>query len=128
MIKSIVGGAGVNVSGGNASVPYVPMNIENPIQGMIRMWGTDLQVFNGSSWSVMPASLATVTLDERTLSILDWARNKMIEEEALFSLPNDHPAVIIARQNVNRATQELARAKEQLKITEILSQDEKTTS
>ena len=54
--------------------------------------------------------------------------NKMIEEEALFSLPNDHPAVIIARQNVNRATQELARAKEQLKITEILSQDEKTTS
>ena len=128
MIKSIVGGAGVNVSGGNASVPYVPMNIENPIQGMIRMWGTDLQVFNGSSWSVMPSSLATVTLDEYALDMLDWVRQKKKEEEALFSLPNDHPAVIIARQNVNRANRELARAKEQLKITEILSQDEFTTS
>ena len=128
MIKGLAGSAGVKVSGGDTSVPYIPMNHENPIQGMIRVWGTDLQVFNGSSWTVMPSSLATVTLDERTLAILDWARNKMIEEETLISLPNDHPAVIIARQNVNRATQELARAKEQLKITEILSQDEFTTS
>ena len=128
MIKGLAGSAGVKVSGGDTSVPYIPMNHENPIQGMIRVWGTDLQVFTGTSWTVMPSSYATVTLDERTLTLLDWARKKMIEEEALISLPNDHPAVIIARQNVNRANQELARAKEQLKITEILSQDEKTTS
>ena len=128
MIKGLAGSAGVKVSGGDTSVPYIPMNHENPIQGMIRVWGTDLQVFTGTSWTVMPSSYATVTLDERTLTLLDWARKKMTEEEALISLPNDHPAVIIARQNVNRANQELARAKEQLKITEILSQDEKTTS
>lgn len=129
MIKGLTGSAGVNVyvSGGATSVPYVPMNTDNPIQGMIRVWGTDLQVFNGSGWSVMPSSLATVTLDERTLAILDWARNKMIEEETLISLPNDHPAVIIARQNVNRANQELARAQEQLKITEILSYEHETS-
>ena len=124
MIKGLAGGAGVKVSGGDTALPYVPMNHENPIQGMIRVWGTDLQVFNGSSWTVMPSSYATATLDERTLAILDWARNKMIEEETLISLPNDHPAVKIARQNVNRAKQELAQATEQLKITEILSQDE----
>lgn len=128
MIKGLAGSAGVKVSGGDTSVPYIPMNHENPIQGMIRVWGTDLQVFTGTSWAVMPSSYATVTLDERTLTLLDWARKKMIEEEALISLPNDHPAVIIARQNVNRANRELARAKEQLKITEILSQDEFTTS
>lgn len=128
MIKGLTGGAGVEVSSGYPAVPYIPMNHENPMQGMIRVWGTDLQVFNGSSWTVMPSSYATVTLDEHTLTLLDWARKKMIEEEALISLPNDHPAVIIARQNVNRANRELARAKEQLKITEILSQDEFTTS
>ena len=49
---------------------------------------------------------------------------KKMEEEVLLSLPNDNPAVKIARQNVNRAKKELARAEEQLKITEILSQDE----
>ena len=47
-----------------------------------------------------------------------------MEEEVLLSLPSDNPAVTIARKNVNRIKQELARAEEQLKITEILSQDE----
>ena len=128
MIKGLAGGVGVKVSGSDTSLPYVPMNHENPIQGMIRVWGSDLQVFNGSNWSILPSSYATVTLDEYALGLLDWVRKKQIEEEVLISLPNDHPAVKIARQNVNRANQELARAKEQLKITEILSQDEKTTS
>ena len=128
MIKSLASGVGVKVSGGDSSFPYVPMNHENPIQGMIRVWGSDLQVFNGSSWITIPYSQASVTLDEYTLGLLDWVRMKKIEEEALISLPNDNPAVKLARQNVNRAKQELARAKEQLKITEILSQDETTTS
>ena len=128
MIKGLAGSVGVKVSGGDTALPYVPMNHENPIQGMIRVWGSDLQVFNGSNWSVMPSSYATVTLDEYALDLLDWVRKKKIEEEVLISLPNDHPSVILARQSVTRAKQELARAKEQLKIIEILSQDEKTTS
>lgn len=123
MIKGLAGGAGVKVSGGDTSVPYVTMNTGNPIQGMIRVWGTDLQVFTGSSWTTMPSSYATVTLDEYALNVMDWARKKMLEEEALISLPNDHPAVKIARENVNRVKQDLARAEEQLKLTEILSQD-----
>jgi hypothetical protein len=128
MIKSLASGVGVKVSGGDSSFPYVPMNHENPIQGMIRVWGSDLQVFNGSSWTVMQSNYATVTLDEYTLDLLNWARMKKKEEEVLISLPNDHPAVKLARQNVNLAKQALARAEDQLKITEILSQDEQTTS
>ena len=128
MIKSLASGVGVKVSGGDSSFPYVPMNHENPIQGMIRACGGNLQVFNGSSWITIPYSQASVTLDEYTLELLDWVRMKKIEEEALISLPNDNPAVKLARQNVNLAKQTLARAKEQLKITEILSQDETTTS
>jgi hypothetical protein len=128
MINGISSGIGVKVSGGDTALPYVPMNNENPIQGMIRAWGGNLQVFNGSSWITIPYSQASLTLDEYTVGLLDWVRKKKIEEETLISLPNDNPAVILARQNVNRAKQELARAEEQLKITEILSQDETTTS
>ena len=124
MIKGLAGSVSIKVSGGDTSVPYVPMNHENPIQGMIRVWGTDLQVFNGSSWTLMPSSYATVTLDNHVLDLLDWVRKKKIEEEVLISLPNDNPAVKLARQNINRAKTELAKAEEQLKITEILSQDE----
>ena len=128
MIKGLAGSAGVKVSGGDTSVPYTSMNNEIPMQGMIHIWGADMQVFDGSIWKILPSSYATVTLDERTLVLLDWARKKMIEEEVLISLPNDHPSVILARQNVNRAKQELSKAEEQLKITEILSQDETATS
>ena len=124
MIKGLAGGVGIRVSGGDTSVPYISMTNENPIQGMVRVWGSDLQVFDGTSWKTLPSSYATVTLDEYTLGLLDWAKKKKMEEEVLLSLPNDNPAVKIARQNVNRAKKELARAEEQLKITKILSQDE----
>ena len=127
MIKGLAGGVGVKVSGGDTALPYIPMNHENPIQGMIRVWGTDLQVFTGSNWTVMPSSYATVTLDNDALDVFDWVRKKMIEEEVLLSLPSDNPAIKLAIQNVNRAKQELARAEEQLKITEILSQDHETS-
>jgi len=129
MIKGLMGSSGVNVSGGNTSLPYITTNSENPIQGMVRIWGTDLQVFNGGSWTTIPSSYATATLDANTLELLDWARKKKMEEEVLLSLPNDSPAVKIAIQNVNRAKKELARVQEQLKITEILSKEyDKTTS
>ena len=124
MIKGLMGKAGVTVSGGDTSLPYITMNSENPIQGMVRVWGTDLQVFNGSSWMTIPSSYATATLDNYTLDMLDWVRKKMLEEKVLEALSDDNPAVKIAKENVNRIKQELARAEEQLKITEILSQDE----
>ena len=128
MIKGLTNGAGISVGGGSTTLPYVPMNSENPIQGMIRVWGSDIQVFNGSSWTNVSASYASITLDTDSLDLLNWVRKKKMEEEVLISLPNDHPSVKLARQNVNRAKQELAKAEEQLKITEILSQDEKATS
>jgi hypothetical protein len=127
MIKGIANGVGVKVSGGDTSVPYVSMNNETPMQGMIRVWGSDMQVFDSSTWRVLPSSYATVTLDSYALDILDWARKKKIEEEILISLPNDHPAVKIARENLNKAKQAVKEAEEQLKITEILSQDETTS-
>ena len=124
MIKGLMGKAGVAVAGGDTSLPYIPMNSENPIQGMVRVWGTDLQVFNGNGWTTMPSSYATATLDNYALDMLDWVRKKMLEEKVLEALSNDNPAVKIAKENVNRIKQELARAEEKLKITEILSQDE----
>jgi hypothetical protein len=127
MIKGLTNGSGISVAGGNTTLPYVPMNNENPIQGMMRVWGTDIQVFNGSSWTNINASYATITLDTNSLDLLNWAKKKKMEEEVLISLPSDNPAVKIARANVNRAKQELVKAEEQLKITEVLSRDETTS-
>jgi hypothetical protein len=128
MIKGITNGPGLKILAGNTSLPYINMDPNSPIQGSLRIWGNDIQAWSGNNWMTINSSYATVQLDEQTLDLLDWARKKKQEEEMLISLPDDHPAVNLARQNVNRAKQALQEAEEQLKITTILSKDEKTTS
>ena len=67
---------------------------------------------------------ATVELDTETKLLLEWAKKKKIEEELLITLPLDHPSVKAAKQSLNKAKLEVNRLEEQLKITEILTQDE----
>jgi organic radical activating enzyme len=122
MIKGLMGINGITVSGGDTSVPYIPQNTENPIQGMIRIWGTDMQVFTGSSWQTLSTSYATASLDQDILDILAWARKARDEDKELSKLAKDNLAVKSALENMRRA-------EEQLKTTIILSKDyEKTTS
>jgi hypothetical protein len=124
MIKGLMGKGCVVVEGGNTALPYVVPNPNNPIQGMIRINNTDLEVFTGAGWQVVGTSYATAELDTETIMLLEWARKKKREEEMLSTYSHTHPAVKLAKENINRIKQELARAEEQLKITEILSQDE----
>ena len=122
MIKGLKGISGITVSGGDTSVPYISPNANNPIQGMIRVHNTDLEVFNGTGWQSLPSSYATVSMDQDILDILAWARKARDEDNELSKLAKDNLAVKSALENVRRA-------QEQLKTTIILSKDyEKTTS
>ena len=111
MIKGLQGSAHVVVNGGNTSVPYVPMNASNPIQGMIRVNGTDMQVFDGATWIMMNTSYATVALSPTTEEVIDWARRKMQEEKDLHERMKQHPG--------------LKSSWEQFKIMDILTLEEK---
>jgi hypothetical protein len=86
-----------------------------------------MEVYDGNNWVPLNMPDATVGLNDDAEQLLDWARKKKVEEEVLLSLPSDHPAVKIAKQNVDRAKQALKDAKEQLKITEILAHEETTS-
>lgn len=118
-----MGSKGVNVLGGNTSLQYVNQNPNNPMQGMVRVWGTDLQVFDGSTWQNIQSSYATIELDTETQAMLQWIRDKQAEERQIDALSNDHPAVRIAKENLNKVKAEMARAEQQLKATVILSKD-----
>jgi hypothetical protein len=127
MIKGISqGGRYIAVTGGSPGSNYV--NNYSSAQGVGNMRfntsNQNMEVWDGNTWMTLQSSYATVQLDEEAIRILDWAKKKMFEEEVLLSLPSDNPAVKIARQNVNRAKQALKEAEDQLKITEILSQNE----
>jgi hypothetical protein len=105
MIKGLMGTTGVTVAGGNTSLPYINQNPSNPIQGMIRINGTDLEVFNGSNWQQLPSSYATVSLDQDVLDIVQWARTQRQLELNRATLIANNPALENAYKAVLRAEQ-----------------------
>lgn len=98
-----MGGPGLNVQGGNTSVPYVNTNITNPIQGMIRLWGNDMQVFDGNSWMTLGTSYATVSFDNETQDLLQWARTQRQLELNRATLIKNNPALEKAYDAIKRA-------------------------
>ena len=98
-----MGNQGVVVSSGNTSVPYVNQNNSNPMQGMIRVWGSDMQVFDGNNWVNMAASYATVSLDTEAQSLLEWARKQRDLERDRAALIENNPALEKAYRAVLRA-------------------------
>lgn len=125
MIKGLQGAPGIIVDGGNTSLQYVSQDTNNPMQGMVRVYGTDLQVFNGGAWQPIATSYATIRLDPETERLLNYVRKQEQEEVELRSLISLHlhPAVTLAQENLNKVLEDLDRAKKQLKATVILSRD-----
>jgi hypothetical protein len=105
MIKGLMGTYGVTVSAGNTSLPYVGPNANNPMTGMLRVNGTEMEVFNGSSWQQLATSYATVSLDQDTQDLLQWARTQRQLELNRATLIENNPALEKAYKAVLRAEQ-----------------------
>ena len=103
MIKGLMGTTGLTVSGGDTSLPYVNQNPNNPIQGMIRINMTALEVFNGTSWQSLPSSYATVSLDQEVLDVIQWARTQRTMAMNRLTLAQKNPALMKALEAVKRA-------------------------
>ena len=103
MIKGIMGNKGVIVSAGDVSTPYINNNSSNPMQGMIRLWGNDFQVFDGNMWVQLASSYATVSLDQDTQDLLQWARTQRTLERNRAVLIENNPALENAYKAILRA-------------------------
>lgn len=103
MIKGITGGTNLVVNGGSVSFPYVPMNSNNPIQGMVRVSGQDMQVFDGSAWITMGASYASISLDAEAQDLLQWARTQRQLDLNRKILIKNNPALQKAYESIQRA-------------------------
>jgi hypothetical protein len=103
MIKGLMGTCGVTVSAGNTTVPYVNQNQSNPMQGMIRIWGNDMQVFDGSAWMNLSTSYATVSIDQEILDVIQWARTQRTMAMNRLSLAQNNPALMKALEKLKKA-------------------------
>ena len=100
-----MGNKGVTVSAGDVSTPYISNNSSNPMQGMIRLWGNDFQVFDGNMWIQLASSYATVSLDQDTQDLLQWARTQRQLEMNRATLIENNPALEKAYKAILRAEQ-----------------------
>ena len=103
MIKGLMGSNGVIVSAGNTSVPYINQNPNNPMQGMMRVWGNDMQVFDGSNWTTMSTSYATVELDATTQSLLKWVEAQRTMSMKRMEAVQQNPALTKAFEAIVKA-------------------------
>jgi hypothetical protein len=93
MIKGITGTSGVTISGGYTTLPYITPNVNNPMQGMVRVNNSELEVFNGMSWQILNTSYAMVSLDPDAQTVIEWARQKRDEERERERLAETNPAI-----------------------------------
>ena len=98
-----MGTCGVTVSAGNTSFPYVGPNVNNPMTGMLRINGTDIEVFNGTGWQTVNTSYATVSLDQEILDVIQWARTQRQLDLNRQTLIKNNPALEKAYEAVKRA-------------------------
>jgi hypothetical protein len=103
MIKGLTGGPSIVVSGGSTSFPYVPYNSNNPIQGMLRLNGQDLQVFDGSTWMNLGSSYASVDLSPDVKELLEWAKAQRTIYMRRLEAAQKNPALLKALEAIKRA-------------------------
>jgi len=103
MIKGLTGTQGVTVSGGNTALPFISTNVNNPIQGMLRINMTELEVFNGTGWQTLSSSYATVSLDQETQDLLMWAKAQRTMQMNRLTLAQNNPAMLKALEAIKRA-------------------------
>ena len=107
---------------GGSTLPYIQYNPSNPIQGMLRINGTEMEVFTGSAWQKINASSANVGLNTEAESAIDWAIKRMKQEKEWYELATTNEAVRIALD-------QLEQARTRLELTTTLAKEyEQTTS
>jgi hypothetical protein len=116
MINSVNSSSRHMYATGGASLPYVSSNMSNPCQGMLRINGTEMEVFDGQVWVKVYSSSANVGLNNEAEQAIDWAIKHMKQEKEWYELATTNEAVRIALD-------QLEQARTRLELTAHLARD-----
>ena len=98
-------GGYLHVNGHNYT-PHISPNANNPSTGMLRVNGSNYEVFDGSSWQQF-GTYADISLSQAAIAALDWCQRKMTEEAKIKELCDKSPTVADAYEKYNRAKEQL---------------------
>ena len=116
MIKNISSSSPHIFASGSNSLPYVSHNPNNPIQGMLRVNGSDMEVYDGNHWQKVYMNDANIGLNNSATEALEWAIRQMKKEKEWYELASNNEAVRIALD-------QLEQARTRLELTAILAKD-----
>ena len=116
MINNIVGSGSVVVSGGGGPLPYVNANPNNPLQGMMRVNGSNIEVYDGHGWVVVSVSYPSVSLTGEVESVLNWAREQRTKQLQREIKAASNPAL-------KKAYEAISRAEENFDLLEAIASD-----
>lgn len=89
MINNIIAGAGISVSS--------PYRQHVSVTGSVRWNGAlhILEVMDQANWLPLYNSYdtTTVTMSQEYINAIEWARKKMLEEEKILALCEQHPGL-----------------------------------
>ena len=90
MIKNLTSNTPLIYVSGSGATPYV--NMGTPSAGMVRYNGStyNLEVYDGNSWMSLGGD-ASINVDGRLATVVDWAMRKMNEEAEEQRLIKEHP-------------------------------------
>jgi len=80
----------------NSSIPYV--NMSNPSAGMVRYNGSRFEVYDGYSWLTWNQT-STISTSAELDNIVNWAKEKMLEEAKIKEMCKKFPALQKAKDN-----------------------------
>lgn len=101
MIKNITAGPGIYIAGNGHSTPYIDMTRSSA--GMVRCNGSSVEVYDGSVWVSLSATIPQIELDGVTQEAVQWVRRKMEQEKRMLELAKKHPTVADALLARDRA-------------------------
>lgn len=112
MIKNIVEGPGISVQDTYASWPSFYNNSatnNNTLVGQVRYNGSGqcMEVYDGMTWLSISSTYPTVGLTSEVQTILNWAREKMTEEQRLLELAKTNPTLADALGAMKRAEEQV---------------------
>lgn len=84
----------------NTSAPYIDMSM--PSAGILRFNGSTMEVYNGSVWVPLNNN-PSITLTTEAETLLDWAKEKIRQQEKREELIQNNPALKIAYERIKKA-------------------------
>ena len=120
MIKSLsTNGSFITVSGGNPGSTYIGNYSNAPGVGNMRYNpnNQNIEVFDGSTWIILSAHHAYVSLTPDAVSLLEWARKKRDEELEMERLAQTSPVI-------KDLVTQIKDKEEQIKIVQTLIKEE----